>query len=277
MTKKKTKAYGFVLVLRGLARAAILLSDHPAALRVLCIAAEYMNQEGICQIGQGTIAARLDVSRQAVNKHLLLLDRLEILIADAKKGGVTLRYYLNTDGLDDERAGQNRVDERRAAKRRASEGKASQAMERPEDIRARQASGVFFIHERIGWRAFSDAELDGGDMATCLAAMEAAEIAQGVEYREVERIGDSRAFRIVYVNQPPLTIVPQAEPVSETFAVYDRVSHVKFGSGTVQEVDGNKISVFFDLGVGVRKVIASFINHAPTKGATSEIARGATQ
>jgi len=119
MTKQKVeKPYGFVLVLRGIARAAIMLQNHPAALRVVCIAAEYMNQDGVCRIGQGTIAARLEISRQAVNKHLQLLDRMEILIADAKKDGVTLRYYLNTDGLEDEREGQDRVDERRAAKRR---------------------------------------------------------------------------------------------------------------------------------------------------------------
>ena len=52
------KPYGWVLILRGLARAAIMLKDHPSALRVLCVAAEYMRQNGVSRVGQDTIAAR---------------------------------------------------------------------------------------------------------------------------------------------------------------------------------------------------------------------------
>jgi len=111
------KPYGFVLVLRGLARAAIALRNNPSALRVLCVASEYMNQDGACRISQGTIAARLEISRQAVNRHLALLDARDILVSHASTSGVTRHYALNTEGLEYERAGQYRVDERRAAKR----------------------------------------------------------------------------------------------------------------------------------------------------------------
>ena len=48
----------------------------------------------------------------------------------------------------------------------------------------------------------------------------------------------------------------QAPPL---FAPGDRVSHMKFGHGVVEVVDGNKISVVFEGGVGVRKVVDVFL------------------
>jgi DNA-binding MarR family transcriptional regulator len=68
------EVYGYLLTIRALARAAIK-SDHvtPAMLRVLCVLAEYMDKDGKCRVGQDTIAARLGISRQAVNRHILSL------------------------------------------------------------------------------------------------------------------------------------------------------------------------------------------------------------
>ena len=117
------KPYGWVLVLRGLAAAAIQLDDRPAALRVLIVAAEYMNQDGVCKISQDTIAARLGTKRQTVNEHLAVLDRMEILCGGASKDGILKHYVLNTEGLENKRFGQDRVDERRAVKRAAKKGK----------------------------------------------------------------------------------------------------------------------------------------------------------
>ena len=114
--------YGWVLVLRGLARAAIKLSDRPAALRVLCVAAQYMNQDGDCRLGQDTIAAHLGITRQAANKHLAVLDHLDILISEVVKDGILKTYRLDTCGLAYGREGQQRVDDRRAAKRAAKVG-----------------------------------------------------------------------------------------------------------------------------------------------------------
>jgi hypothetical protein len=45
------------------------------------------------------------------------------------------------------------------------------------------------------------------------------------------------------------------------FAIGDRVAHAKFGVGTVESVDGNKITVMFDA-AGCKKVVASFLERA---------------
>jgi hypothetical protein len=45
------------------------------------------------------------------------------------------------------------------------------------------------------------------------------------------------------------------------FAIGDRVMHGKFGVGTVESFDGNKIAVLFDA-VGYKKVVASFVERA---------------
>jgi hypothetical protein len=45
------------------------------------------------------------------------------------------------------------------------------------------------------------------------------------------------------------------------FAIGDRVAHAKFGVGTVESVDGNKITVMFDAG-GCKKVVDSFLERA---------------
>ena len=82
-------------VLRGLARAATVLADHPAALRVLCIATEHMDVDATCSVSQGSIAERLKISRQAVNKHFGLLGRTNILISEIGKAGVLKRYCLS--------------------------------------------------------------------------------------------------------------------------------------------------------------------------------------
>lgn len=130
--------YGFLLILRGLARAAIQLKNHPSALRVLCVAADYMNKDGTCRVGQDALAARLEMTRQAVNKHLALLDTEDILLSTSPlekggKHGVLKNYYLNTDGLEeiDARAGQDRVDERRKAKREAKRAAGAQGPPKP--------------------------------------------------------------------------------------------------------------------------------------------------
>ena len=148
------------------------------------------------------------------------------------------------------------------------------------EIAERQAGGTYLMHERIGWRAFGEAEMAGGDMEQCMAAMVAAEKAEGVAYCEIQRIRGCRAFRKINIERPPLTVVAQAEP-SRPFAIDDRVTHVKFGAGTVQDIDGTKISVLFDRHDAPKKVVDSFIEHAPKQHrsperATSEVAGGAT-
>jgi hypothetical protein len=81
-------------VLRGLARAAIALPNHPAALRVLCVVAEYMDADGTCRISQTLVAKRLSISRQAANKHFGFLDQANILLAKFERAGLQKRYSL---------------------------------------------------------------------------------------------------------------------------------------------------------------------------------------
>jgi len=52
---------------------------------------------------------------------------------------------------------------------------------------------------------------------------------------------------------------------SQPFAVGDRVKHLRFGSGTVQSIDGTLVLVIFDGRVGQRKVGSGFLE--PSKGA----------
>jgi hypothetical protein len=91
---ERTGASQSSAVLRGLARAAIVLADHPAALRVLCIVAENMGEDATCSISQGRVADRLGISRQAANKHFGFLDRTKILTAKIEKAGLLKCYQL---------------------------------------------------------------------------------------------------------------------------------------------------------------------------------------
>jgi hypothetical protein len=84
--------------LRWLAGAAIALADHPAALRVLCVVAEYMGDDATCSISQTRVAKRLGISRQATNKHFGLLGRFNILISDVGKAGLPKEYCRPVDG-----------------------------------------------------------------------------------------------------------------------------------------------------------------------------------
>jgi hypothetical protein len=86
-------------VLRWLARAAAALAGHPAALRVLCIVAEYMGDDATCSVSQSHVAKRLGISRQAVNKHFGLLGRTNILTSEVEKAGLLKRYSRPLDGV----------------------------------------------------------------------------------------------------------------------------------------------------------------------------------
>jgi hypothetical protein len=79
-------------VLHWLARSAVLLADHPAALRVLCIVAEDMGNDRTCSISQNYVAKRLGISRQATNKHFGVFRRLNILVVGNEKAGFLKRY-----------------------------------------------------------------------------------------------------------------------------------------------------------------------------------------
>jgi hypothetical protein len=84
--------------LRWLARAATALAGHPAALRVLCIVAEYMGDDGTCSISQNYVAKRLGISRQAANKHFGFLDSSKLLPSRSEGSGLPKQYSRPIDG-----------------------------------------------------------------------------------------------------------------------------------------------------------------------------------
>ena len=100
--KDEKKPYGYVLVLRALAGVAISNSSD-AALRVMCVLAEYANQDGKCSVGQETIAARLGITRQAVHRTMTGLVE-EGYVEAEKRPGRAWRYAINMYVYKDERA-----------------------------------------------------------------------------------------------------------------------------------------------------------------------------
>lgn len=93
------QVYGYVLVLRVLAAGACCLGRYPAALRVLCIIAEYSDKDGKCHVGLDTIGARLEISRQAVAKHVKVLVANELLTFKARPGA-THKFQLGFMDMD---------------------------------------------------------------------------------------------------------------------------------------------------------------------------------
>lgn len=112
------KPYGYVLTLRALAGFAVEYPHHGAALRVLCVVAQHLNQDGVCRISQDTIAARLGISRQAVNKQLLILDNLDVLFRDGETGRLC-EYTLAQSEYAERLAGDESVAARRKVKKAA--------------------------------------------------------------------------------------------------------------------------------------------------------------
>jgi len=209
MTKEPQQPYGYVLVLRGLAKAAIELADRPASLRVLCVLADYMSPDGMCQFGQATVAARLGMTRQAVNKHLRILNEAGILAksvpvaygtSDATKAGKTLIYMLNITGMAEARAGQDEIDALRLEKR----------------IRR---DGLVAFRERKGIDVY-DANMPrekalAGDRAAAKAAeaaMVKAEAAMGLRYEEDADVSEEAGLRYYRCIQIPPTPAPDAKP-----------------------------------------------------------------
>jgi hypothetical protein len=268
--RESGKPYGFVLVLRGVAAAAIQLGDRPAALRVLCVAAEYMNQDGHCKVSQDTIAARLGISRQAVNNHLATLDRMEILVGTATKDGILKRYALNTVGLQDERFGQEYVDERRAAKRAAKKDspnvvapksrreaakpkqddhEPARKQTRAAQIKARDK----VMHPEFGVGTVSEYYCGGGEAMVHFSS--------GAHYVDEKELLE------------PCTLGPPLDPAGLTAQTIGRaVYHEKFGKGVVTGIHGAAVLVEFSAGRH-EKMVSNFVR--PILDASQ--ARGATQ
>lgn len=173
----KRKPYGYVLILRALASFAIRSGhDHAAALRVLCTVADYFDQDGKCRISQATIADRLGISRQAVNRQLAFLNSTDDLIAaDLYGKGKLKTYVINTEHVEDEREGQSDIELGRAARRseRRARGRAAKGAETPkpnplpdasmaapskDETRRTFQNGDVVVHPKFGRGVIANAE-----------------------------------------------------------------------------------------------------------------------
>jgi len=217
---------------------------------------------------------------------------MEILFGEARSTGVTLGYYLNTDGLEDERAGQDRVDERRgraAARRRAAEEAEMAKARAAEEARAKAAaerkaakSQPIVIGDRVrnpqaGAGTVIAFAPDGNPLVRFDLAFKG-EFEHAAPTRYLERVipGDNGfeqqeegpdeiatcqsgiMGRISALAAAPIAGPPPPKP----FAVDDRISHGKFGAGTILSIDGTKIDILFDGHDGPKRVVASFLDPA---------------
>ncbi len=172
--------YGYVLVLRVLATGACCLARYPAALRVLCIIAEYSDKDGKCHVGLDTIGARLEISRQAVAKHVKVLAANELLTFKARPGA-THRFQLGFMHPDDRWLLKGRYNEDAVYSRREAN--------RVEKLR-QQGATLCRFREREGYSEYVKFEneiriVPEHKKGQALAAMKAHEAALGVVYEDV--------------------------------------------------------------------------------------------
>lgn len=232
MTKEPQQPYGYVLVLRGLAKAAIELADRPASLRVLCVLADYFSPDGMCRFGQATVAARLGMTRQAVNKHLRILNEAGILIksvplhldtTDATRAGKTLVYALNLRGMQDARAGQEEIDARRIEKRIRRDGL----------VAFRERKGIDVYDANMPREKALTGDRSAAKIAE--AAMVKAEAAMGLRYEEDIAVSEDAGTRYYRCIQIPPTAgdapkLAQSGPVSRApAAITPPLDSVDFG------------------------------------------------
>jgi len=63
-----------------------------------------------------------------------------------------------------------------------------------------------------------------------------------------------------YIEGHAETIVT-SDPASSRFAIGERVFHLKFGYGRIEDIAGNKLEIAFEK-AGIKKVIDSFVEPA---------------
>ena len=63
-----------------------------------------------------------------------------------------------------------------------------------------------------------------------------------------------------YIDGQAETIVTSA-PGSSRYAIGERVFHVKFGYGRIEDIEGNKLEIAFEK-AGTKKVVDSFVEPA---------------
>jgi hypothetical protein len=70
------------------------VANRPAVLRVQCIVALHMGDDGTCKLSQKYIAKRLGLSRQATNRHCGFLHRINVMPSKSEKAGLPKSYSL---------------------------------------------------------------------------------------------------------------------------------------------------------------------------------------
>ena len=279
-TEQKEGPYGFVLTIRAIAEVAIRFPERPSMIRVFAVLAEYMNQNNECWVAQDTIAARLGVTRQAVNqqiKKLIEFDRIRLLEADKKKikrgkEGRTLRYILPVEDLQ-ERAEQNAVEERRAQKREAAR-KAREARQRSAgrvrnpDVAPRRSVKVQdsdLAPSPSSRFSENTAEVQDIELAqvqrSVLSPGATSESCIGCKPQQLHEETSSESDVREPQKRGPLPGPPSGSgpgAASEDRLPGVRVRHQKFGLGVVAEADGARLTVDFEK-AGRKLVLSTFV------------------
>jgi hypothetical protein len=205
-----------------------------------------VNQNGECRLGQDTIAARLGVTRQAVNKHLAQLEGWGYLTSLTPKNGVTKRYIIATEEFETRRADEYRVKvrrEKKAAERRSSSGKVQPsevAGSEVEHLQSVEVVGVQPVEVSPG--------ATSGGCTPCNSHKLHKETSSETSVREFQERGAGAAL--------PNGRDRAAPP--EDMKPGGRFVHDKFGLGTIAAINDNKLTVDFDQ-AGRKMVLDSFV------------------
>jgi DNA-binding MarR family transcriptional regulator len=265
--------YGWLLTLRALSAAAIILKQEQrmSALAVLCVLAEYTDQEGICRVGQDTIAARIGVTRQAVNRELKYLETNGFINSEAPKSGVTRRYALDREDVARERFNEDAVNIRRRAKaaKRAEDREKGATSKRCGSEKYEPAISAGCTFGSVSGQLPRSRKRTGDVQLSGIADVQRPELAPGATPRgctpcNVQSLHEETSSESD-IREPqkrgPLPVPPSgsgADAASEVPTPGVRVRHQKFGLGVVAEADEARLTVDFEK-AGRKLVLSTFV------------------
>lgn len=271
--RKEGEVYGFLLNIRALAAFAVLCPANARSLRVLCVLVEYMNQEGRCRVSRFTLADRLGISRQAVQKHLTILKEWGAIDFKSDSGKLTY-FVLDTEGLEFEREGQEDLEEARAARRAQRREARKGATSKGVAPKSKGATSMGVAPSHLPTAAEQN-EVSVQPPSVAAAAtsisctgcnpqrlhrVQPPEVAR----RELFQTSSRESEREAVGAAAPVGAAPTAQN-GNRYRIGDRVEHHKFGCGIVRamgDLEGNGTSVYVEFGNThvTKKVVSSFLN-----------------
>jgi hypothetical protein len=265
--------YGFLLTIRVLAAFAVRWPEHPASLRVLAVLAEYANQDGLCRVSRFTLADRLGMTRQGIQRHLKLLRNVGFIDYETGNGALST-FTLHTDDAEDlreGREGQDAVDagrkQRRARRREQRHTTAPPKRQvQPNEVApvSRNAKSAPSCATRLGEnRQVQPNEVAGGATSEVAAGATSGDctgcnvirLHEETSFRTTEESSEREGAAAPRAADAAAALAPQFSP-GET------VEHGKLGYGTViaqEEHGGWVVTVAFKNG-STQRVMATSID-----------------